>query len=46
MPVRKKHCSVIILNYLQNNGASNYDHDLLVKKIQEIILNWIKLQNN
>ena len=37
MSVRKKNCPVKIFNYLQNNGASNYDYDLVVNKIQELM---------
>ena len=29
---KKKHCQAkIFFNYLQNNGASNYDYDSVVK---------------
>ena len=38
---KKKHCSVKIFNYLQNNGASNYDYDSVVNKIQELMENGI-----
>ena len=30
---KKKHYPVKIFNYLQNNGASNYDYDSVVNKI-------------
>ena len=35
---KKKNCPVKFLNYLQNNGASNYDYNWIVKKIQELTL--------
>ena len=38
---KKKHCPVKIFNYLQNNGASNYDYDSVVNKIQELMENGI-----
>ena len=38
---KKKHCPVKIFNYLQNNGASNYDYDSVVKKIQEFMENGV-----
>ena len=38
---KKKHCPVKIFNYLQNNGASNYDYDSVVKKIQELMVNGV-----
>ena len=38
---KKKHCPVKIYNYLQNNGASNYDHVSVVNKIQELMENGI-----
>ena len=31
---KKKHCPVKNFNYLQNNGALNYDYDSVVNKIQ------------
>ena len=34
---KKKHRIAKISNDLQNNGASNYDYDLAVKKIQELM---------
>ena len=37
----KKYCPVKIFNYLQNNRASNYDYDSVVKKIQELIVNGV-----
>ena len=42
---KKKHCPVKIFNYLQNNGASNYDYDSVVSKIQELMENRIINQN-
>ena len=41
----KKHFPVKILNYLQNNGDSNYDYDSVVKKIQELIVNGVTDQS-
>ena len=38
---KKKHGTVKIFNYLQNNGASNYDYDSVVNKIQELMENGI-----
>ena len=38
---QEKHCPVKIFNYLQNNGASNYDYESVVKKIQELMENGI-----
>ena len=38
---KKKHCPVKKFNYLQNNGASNYDYDLVVKQIQELMENGV-----
>ena len=38
---KKKHCPVNIFEYLQNNGASNYDYDSVVKKIQELMENGV-----
>ena len=38
---KKKHCPVKNFNYLQNNGASNYDYDSVVNKIQELMENGI-----
>ena len=38
---KKKHCPGKIFNYLQNNGASNYDYDSVVNKIQELMENKI-----
>ena len=37
----EKHGPVKIFNYLQKNGASNYDHDSVVKKIQELLENGV-----
>ena len=37
----KKHCPVKNFNYLQNNGASNYGYDSVVKKIQELMENGV-----
>ena len=35
---KKKQCQAnIFFNYLQNNGASNYDYDSVVSKIQELM---------
>ena len=35
---KKKHYQAkIFFNYLQNNGASNYDYDSVVSKIQELM---------
>ena len=42
---KKKHCPVKIFNYLQNNGALNYDYDSVVNKIQELMENGIINQN-
>ena len=42
---KKKHCPVKIFNNLQNNGASNYDYDSVVNKIQELMENGIINQN-
>ena len=38
---KKKHCPVKIFNYLQNNGASNYDYDSVVNKIQKLMENGV-----
>ena len=38
---KKKHCPVKIFNYRQNNGASNYNYDPVVNKIQELMKNGI-----
>ena len=32
---KKNHLPTKVFNYLQNNGASNYDYDLVVYKIQK-----------
>ena len=42
---KKKHCPVKTFNYLQNNGASNYDYDSVVKKIQELMKNGVTDQS-
>ena len=36
---KKTHRIAKIFNDLQNNGASNYDYDLVVKKTQELMEN-------
>ena len=36
---KEKCCQVKMFNYLQNNGASNYDYDTVVTKIQELMEN-------
>ena len=33
---KKKPCTVKIFNYLQNNGASNYNYELLENEIAEL----------
>ena len=33
---KKKPCTVKIFNYLQNNGASNYNYELLENEIVEL----------
>ena len=38
---KKKHCPKNFFNHLQNNGASNYDYDSVVKKIHELMENGI-----
>ena len=38
---KKKHCPVKIFNYLQNNGASNYNYDSVVNKIPELMENGV-----
>ena len=38
---KKKDGPVKICNYLQDNGATNYDYDSIVNKIQELMENWI-----
>ena len=38
---KKKHCPVKIFSSLQNNGASNYDYDSVVNKIQELMENGV-----
>ena len=38
---KKKYCPVKIFNYLQNNGASNYDYDSVVNKIQKLMENGV-----
>ena len=42
---KKKHCPVKIFNCLQNNGASNYDHDSAANKTQELMENGSINQN-
>ena len=42
---KKKHCPLKIFNYLQNNEASNYDYDSVVKKIQELMENGVTDQS-
>ena len=36
---KKKHLPIKVFNYLQNNGTSNYDYDLVVNKIQKLTEN-------
>ena len=38
---KKKHCPVKIFNYLQNNGASNWDCDSVVNKDPELMENGV-----
>ena len=38
---KKKPCTVKIFNYLQNNGASNYDYESLGNEIAELRNNGI-----
>ena len=38
---KKKHCPVKIFSSQQNNGASKYDYDSVVNKIQELMENGV-----
>ena len=38
---KKKPSTLKIFNYLQNNGASNYNYELLENEIAELRNNWI-----